>query len=125
MDLERVVAGHAKKRPAALLVPALASEMDGPAWPIIMAELQGDLTKGKRGWWYNMESNLPWLYQKKAELHAKRGDISMSAYYDEKVYHLIHHYGIKHLHDFDNIDDYHNYAESEGQIKDAAWVTQG
>jgi len=41
MDLESMVAEHSKERPAALLIPALASEMDGPAWPIIMCELQG------------------------------------------------------------------------------------
>jgi len=35
-----MVKKHAEDRPAALLIPALASEMDGPAWPIIMAELQ-------------------------------------------------------------------------------------
>lgn len=40
-DLESMVSGHSKERPAVLLVPALASEMDGPAWPIIMSELQG------------------------------------------------------------------------------------
>ena len=38
-----MVVGHSKERPAVLLVPALASEMDGSAWPIIMAELQ-DIT---------------------------------------------------------------------------------
>jgi len=35
-----MVAGYSKKRPATLLIPALASEMDGPAWPTIIAELQ-------------------------------------------------------------------------------------
>jgi glucosyl-3-phosphoglycerate synthase len=40
-DLERVVKGHSQERPAALLIPALASEMDGPAWPTILAEIQG------------------------------------------------------------------------------------
>jgi len=39
-DLEAALRGYSKERPAALLIPALASEMDGPAWPIIMAELQ-------------------------------------------------------------------------------------
>ncbi len=40
-DLEGAVKRHSEERPAALLIPALASEMDGPAWPIILAELQG------------------------------------------------------------------------------------
>lgn len=40
-SLEKMVSGFSETRPAALLVPALASEMDGPAWPVIMAELQG------------------------------------------------------------------------------------
>ena len=39
-DLESMVAGHSKEWPAALLIPALASEMDGPAWATIIAELQ-------------------------------------------------------------------------------------
>jgi glucosyl-3-phosphoglycerate synthase len=39
-DLESLVKRHSEDRPATLLIPALASEMDGPAWPIIMAELQ-------------------------------------------------------------------------------------
>ena len=40
-DLEKVVKGHSRERPAALLIPALASEMDGSAWPLILAEIQG------------------------------------------------------------------------------------
>jgi glucosyl-3-phosphoglycerate synthase len=31
---------YAAKRPSALLLPALASEMDGPAWPVIMEQLR-------------------------------------------------------------------------------------
>lgn len=38
-DLEKVILDHAADRPAALLVPALASEMDGPAWPVLLNEL--------------------------------------------------------------------------------------
>jgi glucosyl-3-phosphoglycerate synthase len=40
-DLGSTLERHSKERPAALLVPALASEMEGPAWPTIMAELKG------------------------------------------------------------------------------------
>ena len=39
-DLEKVVRKHARKRPASLLIPALASEMEGPAWSILLAELR-------------------------------------------------------------------------------------
>jgi len=39
-DLEVVVTGHSRERPAALLIPALASEMEGPAWPNLLAEIQ-------------------------------------------------------------------------------------
>jgi glucosyl-3-phosphoglycerate synthase len=41
MNLEDVVTRHSKERPAALLIPALASEMDGPAWPTMLDELHG------------------------------------------------------------------------------------
>jgi glucosyl-3-phosphoglycerate synthase len=40
-DLEGVVNRHSKERPAALLIPALTSEMEGPAWPTILDELEG------------------------------------------------------------------------------------
>ena len=40
VDLEGAVRRFCEDRPAALLMPALASEMDGPAWPVIMAELR-------------------------------------------------------------------------------------
>ena len=39
-DLEAAINRYAMERPSALLVPALASEMDGPAWPIIINELK-------------------------------------------------------------------------------------
>ncbi len=42
-NLEKVVKNHAAERPAVLLVPALASEMDGPAWPILLSELSDAL----------------------------------------------------------------------------------
>lgn len=41
IDPEGEILGHCAERPAALLIPALASEMDGPAWPLIMDELKG------------------------------------------------------------------------------------
>jgi glucosyl-3-phosphoglycerate synthase len=34
------MARYAAKRPSALLLPALASEMNGPAWPVIMEQLR-------------------------------------------------------------------------------------
>lgn len=39
-DLEAAINRYAMERPSALLIPALASEMDGPAWPIIVDELK-------------------------------------------------------------------------------------
>jgi glucosyl-3-phosphoglycerate synthase len=38
-ELLSAVKLHSEDRSAALLIPALASEMDGPAWPVIMSEL--------------------------------------------------------------------------------------
>ena len=40
-NLEAVVGNHSRERPAALLIPALASEMKGLAWPNLMAQLAG------------------------------------------------------------------------------------
>jgi len=39
--LEKVVTGHSQERPAALLIPALASEMEGSAWLRTLAEIRG------------------------------------------------------------------------------------
>ena len=39
-ELEAAVTSYSRERPSGLLIPALASEMDGPAWPIIMEELK-------------------------------------------------------------------------------------
>lgn len=39
-ELEAAVTEHSKERSAVFLIPALASEMNGPAWPILMAELK-------------------------------------------------------------------------------------
>ncbi|UCF88232.1 MAG: glycosyl transferase [bacterium] len=42
-DLEKVVQKHATGRPAVLLVPALASEMAGAAWPVLLKQIRGAL----------------------------------------------------------------------------------
>ncbi|UCG37975.1 MAG: glycosyl transferase [bacterium] len=38
--LRAMLGAGSRRRPPALLIPALASEMDGPAWPVIMEELK-------------------------------------------------------------------------------------